>query len=158
MSNGISGESISEAKAARNEWVSGQIALFKRTGEYSYLGNAIHAMSDEYAPSHNWKPWYGQSKWMPSAWDHGAREVNLLGKYSIGFKLSEVMVKYTYESATKTESRSSASSTTPAPVTPRPVDPAINPINPIPWNPTPVPVRPDPVYPPQPPVPLPPLR
>jgi RHS repeat-associated protein len=158
MRNGLTNQSILGAMAAREEWVSNNIAIFKASGgkDFQSLGFAIHAMSDRYAPTHSWKSWSGLKLSNGFGIPHFLGELNPLGKFSSSFKLSEILVKQTYQEATKTES---TSSTTPAPVSPRPVDPPIDPITPNPCTPTPAPApSPMPMPQPQPPVPLPPLN
>jgi len=156
MRDGKTPQSVSEAMQARNEWVRNQITNFQESGDYKYLGYAIHAMSDEHASTHSWKPWYGQSKWNPSSWVHFAGELNPFGSYNRGFKLSEILVMKTYLSAT-TNPPSSSNLTptlpptpgpTPVPVPPAPtVTPPFTPpglIPPTPPPPTPTigPIRP----------------
>jgi hypothetical protein len=121
MRNGVSGESVLEAKEARDEWVNEQIALFKQWGDYKYLGYAIHAMSDEHSPTHSWKPWYGQSKWNPSSWIHFFGELNPLRGWSKAFKASVILVNNTYKEATSQSSTGSTSGTAHAPnISPNP--------------------------------------
>ena len=41
------------------------------------FGNALHIITDRLSPAHaGYQPWYGQSKWNPSAWWHFLRESN----------------------------------------------------------------------------------
>ncbi len=114
MSDGILGQSVSAAKQARNDWVIQQISLFRQDGNYERLGYAIHAMSDEDAPTHSWKPWYGQSKWNVTSRIHLAGELNPFGYFSKASTLSEIKIRETYHAA------KSASNTTPTPP-PQPV-------------------------------------
>jgi hypothetical protein len=126
-------QSIEEAQKARDAWVSQNIADFKKGGDDKYikLGYAIHAMSDEYAPSHSWKPWYGQSKLSLSAWIHGAEEANLYTNWFVNYRISIDLVRQTYEKATAPESSNSSN-------TPKP-DSTPDPMKPRPWQPIPIP-------------------
>lgn len=150
MRDGLHNQSIEEAKKARDEWVSKNIADFKKGGvdKYIKLGYAIHAMSDEYAPTHSWKPWYGFSKCTFAAIFHGAGEANLYTNWFINYRISIDLVRQTYEKATAPES--STSSNTPKP------DPAPDPMKPRPWKPIPIPApTPAPIDPRQLPLPRP---
>jgi len=147
MRNGLTNQSTEEAETAREEWVNQNIAEFKRTGDYTKLGYAVHAMSDEYAPTHSWKPWSGLKCSNGFGLFHFFGELNPRGSYSQSFMLSEVLVVITFE-----KSRSNSSSD---PALPRPVVPSVAPITPIPPQPIPVPA-PAPIPTPPSPAPLPP--
>ena len=165
MRDGLANQTIESAKKARTEWVSNNIAVFKATGNYKALGFAIHAVSDEHAPTHNWKPWRGQSAWHPSAWIHAFGELNPLGSHSKAFKESVNLVVALYKYAhipSSPDSNDNPSSMpgsepprfdpiptiTPIPPTPIPNPlPAPSPFIPIP-SPTPIPVIPPPTIPP----------
>jgi hypothetical protein len=150
MRDGKSGQSVSEAVQARDEWVNENISDFKSTGNYRSLGFAIHAMSDEHSPTHSWKPWYGQSKWNPSSWIHLAGELNPLGRLSKAFKLSVILVIDTYTKATSESSPTPDPTPSPSP-TPGPDPVPVPPVPPVaPPSPDPQPIPP----PPPPPVPI----
>jgi len=140
MRNGKSGETIAEAIAARDEWVDKQIQLFKQaTGEdkYKYLGRAIHAMSDEYAPTHSWKPWSGYSWSNGYGIPHMLGEVNPFVNYGINFTISIMLVRETYEEAIAPESFTPSNTSEPDPA--REPDPVPEPMIPLPWVPIPLP-------------------
>jgi hypothetical protein len=162
MRDGKSGQSVSEAMQARDEWVNENISDFKSTGNYRSLGFAIHAMSDEHSPTHSWKPWYGQSKRNPSSWIHLAGELNPLGRFSNAFKLSVILVKDTYTEATSESSTTPNPTPSPSPTPgPDPVPvPPIPPVTPPSPDPSPRPPRPIPLptIPPFPPYPPPEIR
>jgi RHS repeat-associated protein len=164
MLNGLTVQPILSAIAARDEWVSSNISNFKNSNhtleDFKILGYAIHAMSDQYAPTHNWKPWKGQSAYNPTSWIHSVGELNPLGSKSSGFKLSIELVVKTYLEGTTSngeseQNQSPSSSPAPGrepsqpidPMTPRPLpDPsqAPPPLEPRPLPPSPQPFTPIP--------------
>ncbi|HBX85528.1 MAG TPA: hypothetical protein DEH40_12580 [Marinilabiliales bacterium] len=157
MRDGTNSQSIEEAKDARDNWVRQNIAEFQSTGNYEKLGYAIHAMSDEHAKSHSWKPWYGQSGLNPTSWTHLGNEVNIKGSDSKAYQLSVGLVVDAFKEAKPNLPffQAENSPTPPRPVPPSPITPIPpKPIpNPLPV-PTPVPITPRPL--PQPPIPMPP--
>ena len=123
MTNGLKNQSIDEAKGARDAWVSENISNFRNMGysekeRYNFLGYAIHAMSDQNAPTHNWKPWYGQPWYSCSAVAHFIGELNPFGSFSKAYNLSEIMVRETYHEAKSTQSPDPTPPPQPVPVPP----------------------------------------
>jgi hypothetical protein len=64
-----------EARLEQAKWIAeghtgiSPIALQK-------FGNALHIITDRLSPAHvGYQPWYGQSKWNPSAWWHALSEL-----------------------------------------------------------------------------------
>jgi hypothetical protein len=142
-SMGIPGQSLEEARNARDEWVNENITEFKKGGKdkYTNLGYAIHAMSDEYSPTHIWKPWAGikptdyvstGSIIIPYGLiinlQHLSGELNLSGPKSFEFKKSMDLVVETFTSADPNPAPNPSPDPIPAPIDPIPSPPIPNPL------------------------------
>ena len=89
MRDGKADQSKEEAQSLQKGFVSDNINLYindapdgaNETNGIRYLGNALHAIADEDAPSHNWKSWGGMKWYNPFSWIKGAvhlaRELNV---------------------------------------------------------------------------------
>ncbi|MGH2506842.1 MAG: RHS repeat domain-containing protein [Ktedonobacteraceae bacterium] len=92
MSNGLTGQTPSEAEQqadafiAQNQHDAAKIQADWIASGHSGIapaaltdfGNALHTIEDRLSPAHaGYQPWYGQSKWNPSAWWHYLRESHI---------------------------------------------------------------------------------
>ena len=163
MKDGLKDQNTNDAIKARDEWVSQNVSDFKAKGDYTKLGYAIHAMSDEYAPTHSWKPWSGQKWYSKSSFVHFFGEIGGVN-HNVEFNKSVELVLATYKSAsTPSEGQSEPNSNpspssssgrepsqpidlmtprpmpdtsqTPTPLETRPTPPSQEPIIPIPFIP-----------------------
>jgi len=65
-----------EARVDQAKWIAEGHTGLSPTA-LTKFGNALHIITDRLSPAHvGYQPWYGQSKWNPSAWLHFLHEWN----------------------------------------------------------------------------------
>jgi RHS repeat-associated protein len=100
MRDGTTDQSVEEAKADRDRFVSTEIDNFADATDddtaFEHLGSALHPISDEDAPSHNWEPWSGSGFLWIKGIKHASREVSS-NKKEIAASVEKV--KKTYKEA-----------------------------------------------------------
>jgi RHS repeat-associated protein len=92
MSDGLHGQTPAEAEQKANDFIAknehdarkieADWLASGRTGiapaALRAFGNALHTITDRLSPAHTgYQPWYGQSKWNPSAWLHFFHEATI---------------------------------------------------------------------------------
>ena len=110
MSNGLTGQASADAARqadafiAKNEqdaqqiqvdWIkSGHSGI--APGALQAFGNALHTITDKLSPAHiGYQPWYGQSKWNPSAWIHYVHE-SQISPWEMDLEIAAARQAFTY--------------------------------------------------------------
>ena len=87
QTDGTANQSIEEAQALRQDFIDEHIENFIDSGgeDFYELGQALHPISDEDSPSHNWSSWSGTQWYNPVSWVKGAvhlaREITIFGLF-----------------------------------------------------------------------------